>query len=45
VTQAVLPRVIGAIGAKDFAAVTAGVLCDFLGFELTAVFFHRGTCP
>jgi len=43
VTQALLPRVIGAIGAKDFAAVTAGALCDFLGFELAAVFFHRGT--
>ena len=42
-TQAILPQVIGAIGAKDFAAVTAGVLCDFLEFELTAVFFHRGT--
>jgi DNA-binding CsgD family transcriptional regulator len=25
----------------DFAAVTAGVLREFLGFELTAVFFHR----
>jgi len=43
VTQAVLPRVISAIGAKDFAAVTAGVLCEFLGFELTAMFFHRRT--
>ena len=42
-TQAVLPRVISAIGAKDFAAVTAGVLCEFLGFELTAMFFHRRT--
>jgi DNA-binding CsgD family transcriptional regulator len=43
VTQAILSRVIGAIGAKDFAAVTAGVLCEFLGFELTAVFFHHGS--
>ena len=43
VTQAILPRVIGAIGTKDFAAVTAGVLCEFLGFEATAVFFHRRT--
>ena len=42
-TQAILPRVISAIGAKDFAAVTAGVLCEFLEFELTAVFFHRPT--
>jgi DNA-binding CsgD family transcriptional regulator len=43
VTQAILSRVIGAIGAKDFAAVTASALCEFLGFELTAVFFHRRT--
>ena len=43
VTQSILPRVISAIGAKDFAAVTAGALCEFLGFELTAVFFHRST--
>jgi DNA-binding CsgD family transcriptional regulator len=42
-TQAILPRVIGAIGAKDFPAVTAGALREFLGFELTAVFFHRRT--
>lgn len=43
VTQAILPCVISAIGTKDFAAVTAGVLCEFLGFEATAVFFHRRT--
>jgi DNA-binding CsgD family transcriptional regulator len=43
VTQAILSRVIGAIGAKDFAAITAGALCEFLDFELTAVFFHRRT--
>jgi DNA-binding CsgD family transcriptional regulator len=42
-TQSILPRVISAIGAKDFAAVTAGALCEFLGFDLTAVFFHRNT--
>ena len=42
-TQAILPRVISAIGAKDFAAVTAGALCEFLEFDLTAVFFHRRT--
>jgi DNA-binding CsgD family transcriptional regulator len=42
-TQAILPRVIGAIGAKDFPAVAAGALREFLGFELTAVFFHRRT--
>ncbi len=34
-------RIIGAIGADDFAAVTAGALRSFLGFELTAVFVHR----
>lgn len=42
-TQAILPRVISAIGAKDFAATTAGALCGFLGFELMAVFFHSRT--
>ena len=42
-TQSILPRVISAIGANDFAAVAADALCEFLGFELTAVFFHRGT--
>jgi DNA-binding CsgD family transcriptional regulator len=36
-----LSRIIGAIGATDFAAVTANALCSFLGFELTAVFVHR----
>ena len=40
-TQVILPRVIGAIGTQDFAAVTASALCEFLGFELTAVFVHR----
>ena len=39
-----LPRVIEAIGTKDFAAETAGALCEFLGFELTAVFVHRRAC-
>jgi DNA-binding CsgD family transcriptional regulator len=43
-TQAILPRVIGAIGAADFAAVTAGALCEFLGFDLTAVFLHCRSC-
>jgi DNA-binding CsgD family transcriptional regulator len=43
VTQGILPGIISAIGAKDFAAITAGALCDFLEFELTAVFFHRST--
>jgi DNA-binding CsgD family transcriptional regulator len=42
-THAILPRIIGAIGSKDFAAITAGALCEFLEFELTAVFFHRRT--
>jgi DNA-binding CsgD family transcriptional regulator len=41
----ILPRVIEAIGTKDFAAVTAGTLCEFLGFELTAVFVHPRACP
>jgi DNA-binding CsgD family transcriptional regulator len=41
VTQAILPRVIGAIGTRDFPAVTAHALCEFLDFELTAVFLHR----
>jgi DNA-binding CsgD family transcriptional regulator len=40
-TQAILPRIIGAIGTRDFAAITAGALCEFLDFELTAVFLHR----
>lgn len=42
-TPSILPQIIGAIGAKDFAAVTAGALCEYLGFELTAVFIHRHT--
>lgn len=37
----VLASVIGAIGTADFAAVSAGALCSFLGFELMAVFAHR----
>jgi DNA-binding CsgD family transcriptional regulator len=37
----VLSRIIGAIGAVDFTAVTADALCSFLGFDLTAVFVHR----
>ena len=41
VAQAILPRVIGAIGTEDFAAITAGALCEFMGFELTAAFIHR----
>ena len=40
-THAILPRIIGAIGAGDFVAVTAAALCEYLGFELTAVFIHR----
>ena len=40
-TEVTLPLVIGAIGTQDFAAVTAGALREFLGFELTAVFVHR----
>jgi DNA-binding CsgD family transcriptional regulator len=40
-TPAILSQIIGAIGAEDFAAVTAGALCEYLGFDLTAVFIHR----
>jgi len=38
---AILPRVIGAIGNPDFAAVTARSVLDWLGFELAAVVVHR----
>jgi DNA-binding CsgD family transcriptional regulator len=41
VQYSVLAPIIGAIGADNFAAVTAGALRSFLGFELTAVFAHR----
>jgi DNA-binding CsgD family transcriptional regulator len=41
VQYSVLAPIIGAIGADSFAAVTAGALRSFLGFELTAVFVHR----
>jgi DNA-binding CsgD family transcriptional regulator len=41
VQYSVLAPIIGAIGADSFAAVTAGTLRSFLGFELTAVFVHR----
>ncbi|MBS0419945.1 MAG: hypothetical protein JSR66_19700 [Proteobacteria bacterium] len=37
----VLASVISAIGAEDFAAISAGALCSFLGFELMAVFAHQ----
>ncbi len=37
----VLAAVISAIGAEDFAAVSAAALCSFLDFELMAVFAHR----
>jgi len=40
VQYSVLARIIGAIGADDFAATAAGALRSFLGFELTAVFVH-----
>lgn len=42
-TPSILAQVIGAIGEKDFAAVTADALCDFLGFDLTTVIVHRPT--
>jgi DNA-binding CsgD family transcriptional regulator len=42
VQYSVLARIIGAIGADDFVATTAGELRSFLGFELTAVFVHPG---
>ena len=41
VQTAILPRVIGAIGKPDFAAVTARSVLDWLGFELAAVVVHR----
>lgn len=40
-THSVLPRLIGAIGEADFAAVAAGELGRFLGFDLAAVVAHR----
>jgi DNA-binding CsgD family transcriptional regulator len=40
--SAVLPRAIAAIGAGDFAAVTAQALLDSLAFDLAAVVVHGG---
>lgn len=37
-----LTRVIGAIGTADFHGITAQALCRALGFELSAMVFHRG---
>ena len=37
----ILPQVIGAIGEDNFAAVAAGALGRFLGFDLSAVIVHR----
>lgn len=39
--QSVLPRLIGAIGEANFAAVAAGELRGFLGFDLAAIVVHR----
>jgi DNA-binding CsgD family transcriptional regulator len=41
VQYSVLAPMIGAIGTEHFAAVAAGSICSFLGFELAAVFVHR----
>ncbi|HEY5755097.1 MAG TPA: helix-turn-helix transcriptional regulator [Steroidobacter sp.] len=40
-TASVLPRMIGAIGETNFAAVAAGELGRFLGFDLAAIVVHR----
>lgn len=38
---AILPRLIGAIGEQNFAAVAADELARFLGFDLAAIVAHR----
>lgn len=40
-THTILPRLIGAIGEQDFAAVAADELARFLGFDLAAIVAHR----
>lgn len=40
-THSILPRLIGAIGEADFAAVAADELAHFLGFDLAAIVAHR----
>lgn len=40
-TYSILPRLIGAIGEQDFAAVAADEFARFLGFDLTAIVVHR----
>jgi DNA-binding CsgD family transcriptional regulator len=40
-TSSVLPRIIGAIGETNFAAIAADELGHFLGFDLKAVLAHR----
>jgi DNA-binding CsgD family transcriptional regulator len=39
-THSVLPRIIGAIGETNFAAIAANELGHFLGFDLTAIVVH-----
>lgn len=39
--QAILPRIIGAIGEPDFAAVAADAFGRYLQFDLAAVIVHR----
>jgi DNA-binding CsgD family transcriptional regulator len=40
-TSSVLPRIIGAIGETNFAAIAADELGQFLGFDLKAIVAHR----
>lgn len=44
-TLSVLPRIIRAIGETGFAAVAAGELGRFLGFDLAAIVVHRRARP
>jgi len=44
--QAILSRIIRAIGARDFPAVAAGSVLEFVQFDLSAVVVHRqGASP
>ena len=40
-SHSILPRLIGAIGEADFAAVAAEQFARFLGFDLAAIVVHR----
>lgn len=39
--RSILPEVIGAVGAGNFAAVAAGAVGRYLGFDLAAIVIHR----